>query len=1097
MAEDIFAKYGGKKIEEKEDWEQYAQPEQQVSAAEDWEQYAEPEEEALPTEEQERGAPILDSEIAEVAKKYNLPPEAYTDYLRSVVEFRGGRTETPVDFEKAARQAGGFVGEAIFFGAPQFIQKKLEDDPRIRSAIDDLGELVSARKTYLQTGAELGAGLLTGATEAKLATAGIKAGAKALGREVAEETAKRAAPIATGAAIGATAGVSASREGEEVLGAAVGAGIGTALPAAFMGIGKIRNIRTRRQAEVLAKEAAEAPDLIQKIRPEVEKQVNMTAVVDDLVRKQVEAPSATKFGNAVNDVDKLIDAVGEEKIVAAGREILGNMGEELQEKMTRQIAEFGTEPRRMARLVQMELDSALPRLADEMGEASGSAREALRSIASRAGEGADFLMKRYGDALEKKVHSELVTQRLVEKALANTAEGTVLQNLGRKISDYQFVMRQIDRMRGTRLEPLLNSWNEKYNAFTRHMASSAKQLENLQAAVKASGISQNELYNALNKPDVVKFTGPKGQVVDAYKNWFDQMREEANAMGLNIARRENYVPHFLKDQVEIAKSIRERVREIEKEYGINLTNYAQGEYEQAAARGLRESALYRELKDGLDYLYGEKIGTSEKMQEFLAQQMNPRSAGTRSYSKAAATYRRTAEDVPALLRETDVGRLGVRWASTTLKHAYLRNEFANFEKTRDMLARAGFKADAETLTNWLTDNLGGTRANTWKAMTQELQNTLLNMAQKGGSKGRLATMLLEGGTNNFLRLTGAVYPNFLGFNVRSAIQNMTQPFLVTAPELGIVLGPRYILRTMPRMANLKRMMQQAEQYRAAQWSTELQTVLESGMKRSWLGEATDKTIRQYSNVAMAMYEMAERANRAIVVDMGQELAKDVLAKDATALKFVGKLNVGTRRAVEEAIKQGNAQEVEKLLVNNLLDKTIFQYNRGSMSEFGRAMGPVLSTFAKWPTVLMGDILDTYERQGMAVGSLDLARKYIGPLVLLAGANAALSGGQPFSQEDVQTQALIGGKQGLTGLSPLMSLKQGIGMPPLVQAGKKITEGALSGDMNKVVQGVSNIGDAHIPVIPSILRTINDVTKLTTGEEAEVKNLQTLLETLAE
>jgi len=292
-------------------------------------------------------------------------------------------------------------------------------------------------------------------------------------------------------------------------------------------------------------------------------------------------------------------------------------------------------------------------------------------------------------------------------------------------------------------------------------------------------------------------------------------------------------------------------------------------------------------------------------------------------------------------------------------------------------------------------------------------------------------------------------------------------------------------------------MQQAENYRAAQWSTELQTVLESGMKRSWLGEATDKTIRQYSNVAMAMYEMAERANRAIVVDMGQELAKDVLAKDATALKFVGKLNVGTRRAVEEAIKEGNAQEVEKLLVNNLLDKTIFQYNRGSMSEFGRAMGPVLSTFAKWPTVLVGDILDTYERQGMAVGSMDLARKYVGPLVLLAGANAALSGGKPFSQEDVQTQALIGGKQGLTGLSPLMSLKQGIGMPPLVQAGKKITEGALSGDMNKVVQGVSNIGDAHIPVIPSILRTINDVTKLTTGEEAEVKNLQTLLETLAE
>ncbi len=1052
---------------------------------------------AAKPKEEERGEPIKDAEIAAIAQKHNISPEKL-EYLRSFVEFRGGYTETPVDFAKAARQIGGFASEALAYGVPQFAVKKMEDDPAIRAAMDDLGNLVDERKTYLRQAAEIGVGFLTGAGEAKLATAGIKAGAKAVGKEVAAEAVERAVPVAIGATAGGALGLSKSREGEEVSGAVVGAAIGAGAAAAIgKGIQVISDRRARGAAEAAAKEAAEAPDLIQKIRPEVEKQSGLTEIVDDLIAKQTASPGDAAIARAVNNVDELIPAVGEDKIVKAGRQILENMDESLRPRIESEIAQFGSEPRRMARLIQMKLDEALPKFADEIGEKAGSAREALQVVATRAGEGAEFLSKRYRDGLEKEIHSNLVSQRLVERALSNTAEGTVLQGLGRKISDYQFVIRQIDRLRGTRLEPLLNAANEKYNAFTRHMAASAKEVEQLQNAVKASGITPNELYNALDKPGVVKFTGQKGQVVEAYKNWFEKMRQEANAQGLNIAKRENYVPHFLKDHFEIAKGIRERVREVEQRFGINLTNYTQEQYNEAVQKGMNESPLYRELKDGLDYLYGEKIGTPEKLQDFLNQQMNPRSAGVRSFSKAAAVYRRTAEEVPLFLRETDVGRLSVRWASTTLKHAYLRNEFAEFEKARDMLAKAGFKADAETLTDWLTDNLGGTRAKTWRAATQELSNTLMNMADKGGTKGRLATMLLEGGANNFMRFTGAVYPNFLGFNVRSALQNMTQPFLVTAPELGAVLGPRYIMRTLPKLANVKRLMQTAEQYRAAQWSTELQSVLESSMKRSWIGEKSDKVLRQYTNLAMGMYELAERANRAIVVDMGQELAKDILAKDKTAMQYLSKLNTGVRREIQDAIAKGDAAAAEKLIVNNLLDKTVFQYNKLSMSEFGRAMGPVMSTFSKWPTVLAGDIIDTYERRGAGKGSMDLARKYLGPLALLAAGNAALTGGEAFKQEDVQTAALIGGKQGLTSLSPLMSLKQGIGMPPLVQSGKKITEGALSGDENKVIQGLASVGDAYIPAIPGILRTINDVSKLTEGEETEVRSLESLFEAVTE
>ena len=104
------------------------------------------------------------------------------------------------------------------------------------------------------------------------------------------------------------------------------------------------------------------------------------------------------------------------------------------------------------------------------------------------------------------------------------------------------------------------------------MASAAKEIEGVQKLVTESKITQNELYNALDKPDVVKFTGIKGDAVEAYRQLFGRFREQANALGLKVAERKNYVPHFMKDHVGIAQTARERVREIEQRYGINLLN---------------------------------------------------------------------------------------------------------------------------------------------------------------------------------------------------------------------------------------------------------------------------------------------------------------------------------------------------------------------------------------------------------------------------------------------------------------------------------------------------------------------------------------------
>lgn len=1074
---------------------------------------------------------ILPSEIEGIARKHGIPASKLRSFDWSA--FFGAPEATGTILGEAAQASEGLLGslsEMVLLGIPQKLAVSLQSDDKYKAALEDLRTVALAKKSGLVQAAELAGGLKAGLQIAK--------GAGQLATKLgAGETAAKAVTVVAGVgeAVGGT--VAAAESGFEEQAAKVGLALGGALTAGAEVYSFVRNKQALKGMQKAEEELLQEADTVSKVREEAAKHAKSADVVDQVVdvaitRKDMkEVKALADELNTAQGVKKLFGegAEAEKKLDEAVDEILSNKGEEVKRKM---LAEFKDanmlvpDPAKPGNvklaeiakinIIQRHLDEQLPKIAQDLGARTGGTRGGIEAIFTRKGEGAKFIKEQYRNTIQFDAFNKLLTDGVIKK-LPKSSDNTVLRAMHQLMADAQFVFRSIDRKAGLRTESTLNTMNFQYNAFTRMLARvtsgyevtneagkvirKVKGLTELNNAREAANIDNNKLYALLDNPKAAGFDAlapAEKQVVKDYQDWFSFTRKEANKQGLNIQdftqKNGGYVPHMTIDSNDIALRMRDAAKAIKDKYKINLLDYNQEQYKAAAELGLRDDAIYRGLKDALEYLEGGKIRKADDLTTMLARQMNPRTSGAKSISTASATYRRSVEQVPEMIRETDVNKLAARWSSGTFKHAFLRQGFAEIEKARDMLIQRGMMQDAEYLTNWLTDTLGGTRTRTWRALTQEFSNTLLDIRDKHGADsqlGRMAENLLYLGNNTVPKFLSAVYPNFLGFNLRSALQNLSQPLLMTAPELG-VSGTAYAARAIAEIAkDPKRAMQRGSDFRAAQWNTELVAVLESSMKRNAIEKGFDRVSEDYTKFAMGMYEAAERANRIITVQMGKLLVKDILAGDATARKYLSKLNVGMRNEIMEAMKANNPELVEKLIINNLIDKTIFQYNRLSMSNFGRVAGPVLSVFSKWPTAIVGDILDVYARRGVARGSVDLMGKYIAPFAMLAIANKAMLGGKAFEQEDPQIQAIVGGKKGLTTLSPLQSLTQGIGVPPAAVATGKFAVGLMGGDLDKAASAVASMGDAYIPMIPSLLRTWNDISRITTADETEYKSLEAI------
>ena len=70
-----------------------------------------------------------------------------------------------------------------------------------------------------------------------------------------------------------------------------------------------------------------------------------------------------------------------------------------------------------------------------------------------------------------------------------------------------------------------------------------------------------------------------------------------------------------------------------------------------------------------------------------------------------------------------------------------------------------------------------------------------------------------------------------------------------------------------------------------------------------------------------------------------------------------------------------------------MSETQFNYNRTTLSEYGRYMGPVFTMFTKWPLSIAGDVRSKLLNEKQYKKA---ATKYLGPLAAFTAADAMLS-----------------------------------------------------------------------------------------------------------
>jgi hypothetical protein len=1019
------------------------------------------------TEPEEGGAffgkDITEDDIKQVAAKTGADPQ----FIRDMAPYYG----RPLEKEGyTPKVAAGIASEALG-GIPTFIAKKLQDDPKARAAMDELNDLAQRKKSYAQAGAEIALGAL------------IPAGAGVKGA----------------AAAGALYGLGESREGRELesagIGAAGGAAVGYVAPKIAAGIGKLVG-KAKDKATQSAIRELEAGPLGREIGQEVEKAVAKDAGRNKMLKEAVlDAP------------ERLANPEAFSKTVP--KEELERAAEALSDKDIEKFwVKQGVDSEKLpaykalsdAQDTVREFGSYVSRPGKEVGERL-SLPDAQKAIQERlATEGKEFVEKEFDDYLRSKKALEILPQKL-ESQLSERSND-FLRIARNFLVDGRFVYRFIDDKLGLQTEKIIDDLSQAQYRYTVILADKmGKGAKAAKAWQKAGGkLDDPTLYEALDTGDFSKLTPEQKQIAEAYQHLFEvEGRLEANKLlgsevikKLSAEKAGGYVPRHTVDTPEYIARMSKAQEAVEKSTGVRLEQ----EITREQLGALRKSAEFGEFKKGLEIMEGRDLNTPEDIMLAVRSYKSPGMVNSKMQTSASAARRREGQ-IPDFLLEKNVAKLWSNWTQDTFRHAYYRDGLAQLRTARNMALAAGDKASAGYITRHIQDLSGmrqGTLNSAIKSGLQKMQAAALTKLKDPNISGpaKAFNSVLAETPELMGTIMNQVYPNFLGLSPRAAIVNLTQPLYMTVPELGgygmtkILQAAKTSAKSGFGMTKASREALRQKGLLGAQWNTELRDALKGGIDSTGLYGMGRKALDKYTDAAMFMFEKSEALNRQITSDLGVLVAKDLMEGSSKgAQKFLENAGSGYRRAVQQAIKQGNAEEVERLTQNYLIGKTMFHYNRASMSEFGRFMGPFFSVFTKWPSSIAGDVLQIMTREGKLPPKLMRAGgKYMMPWGLAVSADYALT------PEDGATpvQERLLGKQGLAGAAPIGNVKnilQGsFGKPPVVAAVTDLPVAVLERDPEKAWKWFNSTVNAFAPGAGLVRFLTDDLPTFVEGERPQ-------------
>jgi hypothetical protein len=313
---------------------------------------------------------------------------------------------------------------------------------------------------------------------------------------------------------------------------------------------------------------------------------------------------------------------------------------------------------------------------------------------------------------------------------------------------------------------------------------------------------------------------------------------------------------------------------------------------------------------------------------------------------------------------------------------------------------------------------------------------------------------------------------------------------VVAKKLNLKVGDTFRPSPKQRMQFASLYLENAG-LRSEPWSQELINALHSDIKKGLPLRVYEQVAEKYSKTSMFFFSFTEGLNRLAASKIGGRLAKDILADDAIARAWVGRIaSPGVKNQIIQLATTGKGPELERVVQQYLISKSILNYTRQSMSNFGRFMGPMFSMFTKWPSTVAGEIVEQYVTNGMKKGSLEVGARYVLPWVTLAGLAAAL---QYWAEQQGQEERIRGitGSKGVEGWAPILATEALLGGEFLkspaadiwTSLGKVLTNPT---DVNALVSAMDDAAMTFLPGMAIGRMWLEDKARIIDNEEPEYR-----------
>jgi len=267
----------------------------------------------------------------------------------------------------------------------------------------------------------------------------------------------------------------------------------------------------------------------------------------------------------------------------------------------------------------------------------------------------------------------------------------------------------------------------------------------------------------------------------------------------------------------------------------------------------------------------------------------------------------------------------------------------------------------------------------WKlSLNKAIENPALPLPIR--LNARVAKMIPDIGSF----MMAQVYPNLLGWRLRPFIRNLSQPWVLSAPEIKNGMGHRMAARATVRafrdLVSGKNLAKELEikGLFPGKYMGEGYAMFERSLKNQ-LPFMGIEVVEAFGRAGMWLYGASDVWNRYVTRYMGIELAEMIMDGRKASQHFIRRLPAGARAELQELIRQGKSEQVKDFVVRYMISKTQFNYGRHAMNQLGREYGKFASMFTKWPAAIGSELIEMHRKGQYS----PMVQKFMMPLAALS------------------------------------------------------------------------------------------------------------------